>query len=211
MNGFHDVRFPVSIALGATGGPERINEIVLLTSGREKRNQRQAHARRRYDAGGGIRAIADIELLTEFFEARRGSLYAFRFRDPFDHRSCKLAAVPAPADQVIGIGDGATTQFSLVKSYGTGADAYVRPITKPVSGSVRLAVGGAELAEGSDFTVDDLSGVVTVVAPPSADTPITAGFQFDTPVRFDTDHLRVSLAAFEAGEALSVPLLEVFA
>lgn len=211
MNGFHDVRFPVSIALGATGGPERINEIVLLTSGREKRNQRQAHARRRYDAGGGVRAIADIELLTDFFEARRGSLYAFRFRDPFDHKSCKLAAAPASGDQAIGIGDGVATQFPLTKSYGDGADAYVRPIARPVSGSVRIAVGGVELAEGPDFTVDASSGIATLATPPATGAPITAGFEFDTPVRFDTDHLQVSLAAFEAGEALSVPLVEVIA
>ncbi len=211
MNGFHDVLFPVSVALGATGGPERINEIVLLASGREKRNQRQAHARRRYDAGGGIRALADLERLNDFFEARRGSLYAFRFRDPFDHKSCGAGASPRPGDQPIGTGDGATALFALAKSYGEGAQAYVRPVTKPVSGSIRLAVSGVELTEGADFSVDYQTGTVTLSAPPDNGAPVTAGFEFDTPVRFETAHLQLSLAAFEAGEALSVPLVEVMA
>ncbi|MCB1420196.1 MAG: TIGR02217 family protein, partial [Notoacmeibacter sp.] len=111
MTAFHDVRFPVSLGFGATGGPERRNEIVTLTSGREKRNQRLAHARRRYDAGTGMRSLEDLQLLAAFFEARRGSLHAFRFRDPFDWSSAAPGQLPGVLDQQIGTGDGARTEF----------------------------------------------------------------------------------------------------
>lgn len=209
MNAFHDVRFPVAIGFGATGGPERMNEIVRMTSGQERRNQRRAHARRRYDAGTGLRAMADLEALAGFFEARRGSLHAFRFRDPFDWKSCPLAREPAPDDQWIGTGDGQTATFRLAKTYGEGEDAYCRPVTKPDAASVSIALDGVPLAGGTAFAVDGLTGLVTLAEPPGEGVRITAGFAFDVPVRFDTDHLVLSLTAFEAGQLPSVPLVEV--
>ncbi len=208
MTAFHDVRFPVAIGFGATGGPERINEIVRLTSGQERRNQRHAHARRRYDAGTGLRSLADLEALAGFFEARRGSLHAFRFRDPFDWKSCALAREPHPGDQLIGTGDGLLTAFRLVKHYGEGDDGYARPITRPVPGSVRLALDGGEL-DGAAFDVDALTGSVSLAEPPPQGVRVTAGFAFDVPVRFDAEHLVLSLSAFEAGQLPAVPLVEV--
>lgn len=209
MSAFHDVRFPVAIGFGATGGPERVNEIIRLTSGREKRNQRRAHGRRRYDAGTGLRALSDLEALSTFFEARRGSLFAFRFRDPFDWKSCALANIPAVTDQRIAVGDGRTAAFALVKRYGDREDAYERPVTKPVAGTVRIALDGVEQADATAFSVDCLTGIVTFVEPPIAGAVISAGYEFDVPVRFDTDQLLLSLAAFEAGQSPSVPLVEV--
>lgn len=205
-NAFHDVRFPLAVSFGATGGPERINEIVQMVSGREKRNQRQAHSRRRYDAGTGICAFDDIAEVLAFFEARRGSLCAFRFRDPFDMKSCAPGAAHSALDQFIGIGDGAVTAFQLRKTYGEGPDAYGRPITKPVASSVRAAVDGAEV---SGFAVDALTGILSFATPPPAGAEIRAGFEFDVPVRFDTDRLMVSLATFKAGQIPAIPLTEV--
>ena len=208
MTAFHDVRFPVSLGFGATGGPERSNEIVTLTSGREKRNQRLAHARRRYDAGTGMRSLEDLQLLAAFFEARRGSLHAFRFRDPFDWSSAAPGQLPGVLDQQIGTGDGARTEFKLCKAYGEGPDAYLRPITKPVAGSVRVAIDGEEISAEA-FSLDTLTGEVTLTPPPPVGAAVTAGFEFDVAVRFDTEQLVLSLHAFEAGQVPSVPLLEV--
>ncbi len=209
MNSFHDIRFPLSVSFGATGGPERHNEIVLLTSGREKRNARMAHSRRHYDAGTGVRSLKDLYEVMAFFEARRGSLTAFRFRDPFDMKSCRPEADPSPLDQLIGTGDGATVTFSLVKWYGAGAEAAARPVTKPVAGTVRVAVDGAELA-GEGFAVDCLTGEVALAAAPAAGAAVTAGFSFDVPVRFDCERLSASLVKFGAGQIPSIPLVEVF-
>jgi uncharacterized protein (TIGR02217 family) len=99
---FHDVLFPLGVSFGATGGPERRNEIISLTSGREKRNSRFAKSRRHYDAGTGLRSLDDLQEVIAFFEARRGSLHAFRFRDPFEMKSCAPALAPSATDQSLG-------------------------------------------------------------------------------------------------------------
>ena len=121
------------------------NEIVSLTSGREKRNARFSQSRRHYDAGTGVRSLTDLHDVLAFFEARRGSLHAFRFRDPFDMKSCRPEEVVA-SDQVLGTGDGARTRFALTKSYGDGGDAYQRLIAKPVAETA--AGGGRRRGEG---------------------------------------------------------------
>lgn len=211
MDAFHNVRFPVDISFGATGGPERRNEIVLLTSGNEKRNARFAHSRRRYDAGTGVRSLADLQEIVAFFEARRGSLHGFRFRDPFDMKSCPPGATPGPFDQTIGTGDGATAVFQLVKNYGSGGDAYARPITKPRSGTVRVAVDGQVLTAPGNFSVNHQTGIVTL-QPTSVPRPgglVTAGYEFDVPVRFDAERLEVSITAFNAGQIPSIPIVEI--
>jgi uncharacterized protein (TIGR02217 family) len=204
VTAFHDVLLPLPFALGASGGPERRVDIVTLGSGREACNTPWAHGRRRYDIGGAVRTLDELHELIAFFEARRGKLHGFRFRDPFDFKSCAPSAAIAPIDQVIGEGDGAETEFHLAKAYG----AYMRPIAKPVTGSVRVAVNGAELAPG-DFSVDATTGIATLDAAPAAGAAVTAGFLFDTPVRFDIDRLDLSLDGFGAGRALAVPLIEV--
>ncbi len=109
--GFHEVRFPLRLALGASGGPQRRTDIVDLSNGRETRNRRWQDARRRYDAGSGLKSIDDLYAVVAFFEARAGQLYGFRFRDPVDFQSCAPGAVPAATDQVIGTGDGCARPF----------------------------------------------------------------------------------------------------
>ena len=204
MSAFHDVSLPLPFALGASGGPERRVDIVALGSGREARNTPWAHGRRRYDIGGAARTIDELHALLAFFEARRGRLHGFRFRDPFDCKSCAPSATHAPSDQLLGAGDGARTAFPLTKAYGD----YLRPIQKPVANSVRVAVGGEEL-EDEAFDVDVATGIVTLAAAPAPEAQVRAGFIFDTPVRFDIDRLNLSLDGFGAGRALSVPLVEI--
>lgn len=206
MTAFHEVQFPLDVALGAAGGPERLTDIVRLGSGREERNARWAHSRRRYDAGYGVKTLAALQAVVAFFEERRGRLHGFRFRDRLDHASGPPGVAPAPADQVLGAGDGATQTFALVKRYGAGPQAYVRPITKPVAGTLRVAVDGAETTA---FTLDSTTGEVTFASPPAVGAVITAGFLFDVPVRFDTDRLEVNLTSFAAGEIPSIPLVEI--
>lgn len=203
---FHDVRFPTAIAFGSNGGPERRTEIVSLASGREERNTPWAHSRRRYDAGYGVRSLDDLHDVVAFFEARRGRLHGFRWRDALDHASGPPSAAISPTDQALGTGDGTTVSFQLAKTYVSGGESYRRPITKPVAGSVRAALDGTE---STGFSVDPASGVLTFDTPPGAGVALTAGFAFDTPVRFDVDALSINLAAFEAGEIPSIPLVEI--
>jgi uncharacterized protein (TIGR02217 family) len=211
MNSFHDVRFPVETGIRARGGPERRTDIVTLGSGREERNARWAHARRRYDAGFGVRSLAALATVTAFFEERRGRLHGFRFKDRLDFRSSAAGGAVSALDQALGLGTGAQAAFALIKTYGASHAPYARPIAKPVAGSVTVAVAGVVKTAGLDFTVDAAAGIVTFLPGkiPAAGAAVTAGYEFDVPVRFDTDRLDINLASFEAGEVPSIPLIEI--
>lgn len=208
---FHEILFPLDIALKSAGGPERRTDIVVLGSGREERNTRWTHSRRRYDAGYGVKTLEALSQVVEFFEERRGRLHGFRWRDRLDHSSAAPGVAVSPADQVIGMGDGATATFQLVKTYGGLHAPYQRPIVKPVPGSVRVAVAEAEVEEGIAFTSDPANGTIAFFPGyvPAADAAVTAGFLFDVPVRFDTDYLEVDLSAFAAGAIPKIPLVEI--
>lgn len=206
---FHEIRFPANVSFGSQGGPERLTEIVTLANGFEERNTPWEHSRRRYDAGFGLRSLEDVDTLLAFFEARRGRLHAFRWKDWSDYKSGPAGAVISAFDQRIALGDGARTQFQLVKTYASGSAAYVRPIAKPVAGTVLLAVGGDPKVEGLEFSVDAASGMVSFTVPPDIGAEITAGFEFDVPARFDSDRIETSVASFRAGEVPNVPIVEV--
>ena len=206
---FHEVRFPASLSFGSVGGPERRTEVVTLANGHEERNSPWLHSKRRYDAGLGMRSLDDVEVLIAFFEARMGQMHAFRWKDWADYKSSIASGVVTFEDQQIAFGDGVTSVFPLVKVYRSGGHTYTRPISKPVQNTVRIGVANDELQEGIDYTFDVTTGLVAFSHPPDPEMPITAGFEFDVPVRFDTDHVHTSVASFQAGEALNVPIIEV--
>lgn len=205
---FHEVSLPARLAFGSTGGVERRTEIVTLGSGFERRSTPWAHGRRRYLIGANLKSLDDMATLTAFFEARRGRLYGFRFRDFADWKSCAPTGAPAPTDQILGTGDGVRTVFPLIKRYGDGADAVERPISKPVAASVRVAVDGHDVG-GEGFVVGAGTGLITFATAPAADAVVSAGFEFDTPVRFDTDRIEVTLESFDAGRIAAAPLIEI--
>lgn len=211
MPSFHEVLFPIDVARGAAGGPERVTEIVTTVSGREERNTRRADSRRRWDAGYGVKSLAALHAVLAFFEERRGRLHGFRWRDPMDPKSGVPDAAITPHDQLIGTGDGVTRGFALTKTYGSAFAPYVRRITKPAQGTVRVAVGGVEQQIDSDVFCDVATGMLWFPeghAPP-AGIAISAGFTFDVPVRFDTDYLEINLSHFAAGEIPRIPIIEI--
>ena len=204
---FHEVRFPDNISRGARGGPERRTQIVELASGAEERNASWANSRRRYDVAYGIRRADDLAAVVAFFEARNGRLHGFRFKDWADFKSCLPSQPVAAADQSIGTGNGSATLFQLTKRYASGAQSWTRAITKPVAGTVTIALNGTPQASG--WSVSTATGLVTFATPPAAGVTITAGFEFDVPVRFDTDVLDVTLDLERLGSITSIPLLEI--
>ena len=195
---FHQVRFPLDVALGARGGPERMTDIVTLSSGREERNQRWAQSRRRYNAGYGIKSRADMAAVLAFFEERRGRFHSFLWRDGLDWSS--------NGPQPLGMGDGVAVAFQLVKRYGADFDPYLRPVTKPVAETVNVFV---DASPTDAFTVDDLTGTVTFEVAPADGAVLTSTFEFDVPVRFDIDRLDIELTGFDVADAPSIPLIEV--
>lgn len=205
MPAFHDVQFPLELGYGATGGPQFSTQVAVTSSGFEQRNSSWADARLHYDAGVGVRSEADLAALIRFFRARRGQAHGFRFRDPLDHGSRDDGAVPAADDQALGVGDGVRTRFELVKTYGDD-DAQLRRISRPVAGSVRVALAGVERLTG--WTLGS-AGAVEFDAPPAAGVAVSAGYEFDVPVRFAEDRIDVSLSGFRTGDMRSVPLVEI--
>ncbi|CAN2534060.1 hypothetical+protein [Methylocapsa aurea] len=211
MTDFHETRFPLDVSLNGRGGPERRTDVVALGSNRETRNARWAHSRRRYEAGYGVKSLAQLAAVIEFFEERRGRLFGFRWRDRADCSSARLGGAPSPLDQALGHGDGARAQFALLKTYGGSFAPYSRVIVKPVAETVRVAIDGVEKTRGVDFDVEATTGVVSFAlscAPASA-AAVTAGFLFDVPVRFDTDYLEIDVSSFEAGAIPKIPIIEI--
>ena len=204
---FHEIRFPDNISRGARGGPERRTQVVELASGDEERNASWANSRRRYDVAYGIRRADDLAAVVAFFEARYGRLHGFRFKDWADFKSCPPSQAPGATNQPIGTGNGSATLFQLSKRYTSGAQSWTRAITKPVGGTVTIALNGTPQASG--WSISTATGLVTFTTAPAAGVAITAGFEFDVPVRFDTDSLDVTLDLERLGSITSIPLLEI--
>lgn len=208
---FHEVQFPTDISAGARGGPERRTEIVTIASGFEERNQRWSNSRRRYDAAYGVHAANDVYEVLEFFEERRGRFHGFRWKDWLDYKSCPPEDDIDSLDQTLGTGDGAEDTFYLLKTYGISHAPWTRYVTKPVDGTVLVAVAGSLQTEDTDYLLDTTTGILTFIAGhlPGVGESVTAGFEFDVPVRFDTDHLEVTYDHAHIASIASVPIIEL--
>lgn len=194
---FVETQFPTDISYGSSGGPEYATDVVVSTSGYERRNVNWQQARARYNVAHGVKTKDQLETLIAFFRARKGRAYGFRFKDWTDYK----------ATETIGVGDGVQTQFQLIKSYVNGGVTEIRTIKKPVIATVQVYKNGALQSTG--VSVDVTTGRVTFSTAPAAGQIITASFQFDVPVRFDTDRLSASLDAYGIHSWLDIPLVEV--
>jgi uncharacterized protein (TIGR02217 family) len=189
---------PDNIAFGAPGGPEFATTVVATGAGHEKRNINWAQARGRWDVASGLKKQAQIDELIAFFRARRGKAYGFRFKDWTDHTA---------TGQLLGMGDGTLTQFQLVKRYPSGSVIEVRRVTKPVAGTVHVYLDGVEQLSGR--SVDTTTGFVTFGTAPALGVEVTADFEFDVPVRFDTDHMAVTIESYRLHAWQQIPIVEV--
>lgn len=206
---FHETRFPDDISRGSSGGPQRLTDVVSMRSGFEERNTIWADSRRRYDASMGIRNLERLYSVIEFFEARRGRLHGFRWKDWADFKSKGPTSAVNFNDQTIGVGNGVQTQFQLTKTYTAGPNPWTRDIRKPVTGTVRVGLNGVEQTITTHFTVDTTTGIVTFNSAPGNGVTVTAGFEFDVPVRFDADSLNISVEIFEAGTLPQIDIVEI--
>ncbi|APR98904.1 TIGR02217 family protein [Wolbachia endosymbiont of Folsomia candida] len=194
---FTEVRFPEDISYGSTGGPEFSTDVVTTHNGREQRNINWSHARAKYNIAYGIKSNEQLLELITFFQARKGKAIGFRFKDWSDF---------IVSNQEIGVGDSQQTTFQLIKTYVSGEDKYVRVIKKPVRDKVKIYLNGKEESECS---VNYATGEITFIKPPIKDTIITATFEFDVPVRFDTDYLNASIDNYGSNSWNNIPLIEI--
>lgn len=205
MQAFDDVLYPLALGRDAGVSPEFSTSIALTASGHERRNSHWSDARMRFDVGPGIRSEAELGVLLEFFRARRGAARGFRVADPYDHSSSGPAGVPTMLDQLIGTSDGQGSTFALIKAYGSGDEPQIRPITRPRAETLVVSIAGSA---ASNWSLGN-GGLITFAEAPPAGAEIRAGFLFDVPVRFAEDRLDVTGVSFAAGEAPSVPLIEI--
>ena len=205
VQAFDDILYPFPLGKTASVRPEFSTSVMVTASGHERRNSLWSDARLHFDVGPGIRSENELAELISFFRARRGAARGFRICDPFDHSSNGMTGTPAVADMLIGIGDGATTDFPLLKRYGSGDEPQIRRISRPRSETLLIGVDGVQR---TDYALLD-HGVVRFASPPPAGAQITAGFLFDVPVRFEEDQIDISAVNFAAGEAPSIPLVEI--
>jgi len=205
MQHFDDVSYPLALGRGAAVVPEFSTSIVITASGHEHRNTVWSDARLKFDVGPGIRSEQELGTLIAFFRARRGAARGFKLRDTNDFSSRGMTGTPTPFDQLLGVGDGARTAFPLIKHYGESSDTQQRRITRPDAGTIRISVDGVET---QDWTLDEL-GIVNLASAPTQGVDVRGGFLFDVPVRFAEDQLEIANLSFAAGEAPSVPLVEL--
>lgn len=201
MDAFDDVAYPLALGRDASVSPEFSTSVAVTSSGHERRNALWSDARMRYDVGPGVRSQAELRVLLEFYRARFGPARGFRLRDPYDFSSNHGDGEPTATDELLGVGDGVAADFQLKRNYGE----QQRAITRPEPGSISVSVGGVPASGWSHVG----KGMIRFDDPPPAGSEVRAGFRFDVPVRFAEDRLDISGATFAAGEAPSVPLIEI--
>jgi uncharacterized protein (TIGR02217 family) len=219
---FHDTRLPDDIERGAVGGPMFKTTVLELESGFEQRNIDWSQVRGEWDISYGVLAMEDnlqgvyIHQVRDFFYARNGKAHSFRFKDWSDFEIGDPGD-PAADNQIIGLGDDATSAFQVFKRYGSGGYNYDRTITKLVAGTYFVYLDGALQTEATHYTVDLATGVVTFVTPPAStggtgpggEQVVSIATEFDLQVRFDVDHLQMSVLLFNVGSIPNMPLREV--
>ncbi|MXO91228.1 DUF2460 domain-containing protein [Pontixanthobacter aquaemixtae] len=202
---FDDILYPLALGRDTGVSPEFSTSVAVTASGHERRNSLWSDARLRFDVGPGIRSEEELGTLIAFFRARRGPARGFRVTDPFDFSSNGMTATPTAQDQLLGMGDGTTSSFALTKTYGDVPEPQIRPITRPRIETLSVSIDGTISNEWTYSTEDG----ITFTQAPEEGAEIRAGFLFDVPVRFAEDRLDITGASFAAGEAPSVPLVEI--
>lgn len=198
MTAFHEVQFPADISYGATGGPTYATSVVTTVSGHEKRNANWSQARGRWNVAHGLKHRDQVAALIAFFRARRGRAHGFRFKDWTDFQAFA---------QTLGTGNGANKIFQLVRDYASGGIVEQRVITKPVGGTVALYLNGTP--QGAGWSVDPTTGLVTFTVAPGNGVVVSADFEFDVPVRFDTDQMEITIETYDLARWAEIPVVEI--
>ncbi|MGE0252402.1 MAG: DUF2460 domain-containing protein [Dongiaceae bacterium] len=195
---FHEVQFPNDIAYGATGGPEFATSVVATASGFEQRNINWSSARGRWDVASGLKKQTQLDTLVAFFRARKGRAHGFRFKDWTDYKTTA---------QALGTGNGTITTFQLIRTYSSGGATDVRTITKPVAGTVKVYLAGVQQMSG--WSVNTTTGVITFTTAPGNNVAVSADYEFDVPVRFDTDRMAITIEQINLHQWSGIPIVEI--
>ena len=178
--------FPQCPSFGYTSEPMYSVTAIERASGTETRNRNWQYPLHRFNCTVGPRGEEDVAELLEFWHAVGGTAYGFRFRDGVDHKTCRIHTIVSSLDAPLEVvSDDSPDSYQLFKRYVFGARVQLRPIYKPVTGTVLLADEGVLKTEGADYTIDYSTGRVAILFPPEG--TLTWGGEFDVPVRFDSE------------------------
>ena len=195
---FLEILFPTDINFSSVGGPGFSTDIFIGSGGVESSNQNWTRPVERWNVVYGAKPQDDLKTLLQFFMVCQGKAHGFRFKNYVDFE----VVTPIP----IGTGTGALTTFQLSKRYTFGGQNYDRKISKPVSGTTTIYLNG--VLQGSGWTIDITTGIVTFSVAPGAGVVVSAAFQFDVPMRFDTDVIAITLSTYKV-MSTTVPLVEL--
>jgi len=184
-------RFPIDIGYGSHGGFIFKTEMVEYFNGAVYRNSRWSSPLMKANIQNYLKKDqSKIATVIAFFNACKGMANGFRVKDYLDFTSASDGiSAPTNLDQLIGTGNGATTQYQLIKTYTQGSLTTSRTIQKPVTSTVLISLNGVSQTEGSNFTVDYTTGIVTFTGVVGNGVLVKAGYKFDVPCRFDIDEL----------------------
>ena len=194
---FLEIRFPDSISFNSSTILEFNTTIITSKNGKEYRNVNWNNNKMKFNIVNGIKTKTELNEVIKFFRNVKGKAYGFRFKDWTD-----FSAI----NQQIGIGDGETKEFQLIKTYTINGNTYTRKIKKPVISTIKVFLDGIET---NDFSIDLTNGLISFEVAPSDTTIITANFEFDVPVRFNNDLLEVSLNSLSSGKINNLELIEI--
>jgi len=217
---FHEVRFPMDIGAGSNFGPSYSTDVVTMPNGAEQRNVNWSYPRCSGSVSMGVKEEADFQKLLAFFHNRCGKAYGFRFRDYMDYVGTL---------EYLGTGDGENKEFQLVKNYVDDVlyIAKVRKILKPVPGTVRVFLVpiteaftwqkqvevrkgvGQSTEQFMNWYVDVITGKITFVDAVPKDMAVLASYEFDVPVRFDTDSMVANWELVQAAGWTDIPIVEL--
>ncbi len=197
---FVETQFPTDISFGASGGPLHSTDVITTFGGREQRNINWSAPLGMWNVAHGVKTVTQLDALIAFFRARQGKAVGFRFKDWSDYH------VTAGN---IGTGTGALTTFQLRKQYTSGGATVNRTITKPVASGLLVYKNGVLQTLTTHYTVSTVTGIVTFLTPPALNDVITATFDFDVPVRFDTDKMDISIENLNIGSWGNIPVMEI--
>ncbi len=202
---FHDERLPDHVEKGASGGPGFSTTILQLAGGAEKRNINFSRSRGSWDIGYGIQTKEDFTAILAFFYTKFGKAHSFRFRDWGDYQ---IGNEEMDTPQTIGTGDGVQTVFPVVRRYTTAAFQFDRILEKiNITPAPRAFLDGVEQVTG--FTFQTGEATLTWSTPPDDGALVGVICEFDVIVRFDTDHLGITMETFDAGAIPQIPIIEV--
>lgn len=195
---FLEIRFPESIAFNSSSILEFNTTIIKAKNGYEQRNINWNSNKMKFNIINGIKTKAELDELITFFRNVKGAGYGFRFKDWTDYQA---------ENQYIGVGNGKTKEFQLIKAYRVSDNiVYYRKITKPVISTVRVFINDIE---SKDFNIDLTTGLITLNTVPEVNTSIKANFEFDVPVRFENDIMEITMNSINSGNVKEIILTEI--